>query len=167
MAVEESQNELSLAWVLKLHPVRQVELAAAKKKLVLVQKMGKIQMDIHLVVQTVYSVLVVERVRFDRCRGQCARSAIAPILPSSTPSKIFTAHTIGEFIVAIRKSKVDRHSSNSKLLSLNNNSFHTVLNSSQKIDRFNQLIGKTHPHTIQGTPPKYVYNCRTRYDKKK
>jgi hypothetical protein len=31
MAVEESQNELSLAWVLKLHPVRPVELAAAKK----------------------------------------------------------------------------------------------------------------------------------------
>ena len=31
MAVEESQNELSLAWVLKLHPVRQVELAAARK----------------------------------------------------------------------------------------------------------------------------------------
>ena len=80
-AVEESQNELSLVWVLKLHPARQVELAAAKKILVLVQKTGKIQMDIHLVVQTVYSVLVVEQVRFDRCRGQCARSAIAPILP--------------------------------------------------------------------------------------
>ena len=83
-------------------------------------------MDIHLVVQTVYSVLVVERVRFDRCRGQCARSAIAPILPSSTPSKFFTAHTIGEFIVAIRMSEVDRHSSNSQLLSLNNNSFNAV-----------------------------------------
>ena len=113
MAVEESQNELSLAWGLQLHPVRSVELEA-RKILVRARKTGKIQMDIRLVVQTVYSVLVVERVRFDRCRGQCARSVIAPILPLSTPRKFLLRHTIGDFIVAIRMSKVDRHSSNSQ-----------------------------------------------------
>ena len=42
--------------------------------------MAVVQMDIHLVVQIVYSVSVVSQVRFDRFQDQCAELVIARIL---------------------------------------------------------------------------------------
>ena len=110
--MEESQNEQSPEWELQFHPVRPVDLEAKENVSLTHREIeGKLQTDIHLVVQTGYSVLVGEQVRFGRCRGQCARLAIALILQHGQhPQKIFTEHTIGELIVAIRVSKVDGHS---------------------------------------------------------